>query len=344
MNLDSFQITDLVIHDVPLPNEEGVDVILTDAPIDLDPDLRQYFRRKIIESLKKRGLDVVADPAETAVAREAVQAILSAEHELVPRSQELARHLFATQNKRNSEGLLAVATGTVNEGDVVSVLKLEREQGLRLQIIREDDRTLADIEHLRNLTLTDKTKVFKTSILRLDTPTDELSLVGRVSDDQRGLRAGEGVANFFLSRFLGCRLSLNPEVATRDFVMAVENFINGLDDQERQAEYHLALLTTLQDQRLDVSPAAFAEANLHDRDLESYLAALEEVGLSPDVVFEKDLKLARAKGFKWYFEHGMLLIGSRDDVEEGRVVVPPREETPEHPVQIYDTLKRLAGR
>ncbi|HEX6681093.1 MAG TPA: nucleoid-associated protein [Gaiellaceae bacterium] len=344
MNLDTFQIADLVIHDVPLPNEEGLDVILTDAPIDLDPDLRRYFRRKIIDSLKKRGLDVVADTDETPIAREAVRAILASPDELVPRSHELARHLFAIQNKRNSEGLVAVATGTVDEGDVVSVLKLEREQGLRLQIVREGGRTLADIEHLRNLTLTDKTKVFKTSILRLDDPGDELSLTGRVSDDQRGLRAGEGVANFFLSRFLGCRLELNPEVATRDFVTAVEEFINGLDDQERQAEYHIALLATLQDQQLDVSPAAFAEANLHDDDLDPYLAALEKVGLNPDTVFEKDLKLARAKGFKWYFEHGMLLIGSRDDVEQGRLVVPPQEAAPEQPFEIYDAVKRLVGR
>lgn len=340
MNLDSFQISDLVIHDVPLPNDEGLEVILTDAPIDLDVDLRSYFRRKIVDSLKQRGLDVVADPDASPVARQAVRAIVATGDELVARSHDLARHLFAIQNKRNSEGLIAVATGTVDEGDVISVLKLEREQGLRLQIVRQGDRTLADIEHLRNLTLTDKTKVFKTSILRLDTPDDDLSLSGRVSDDQRGLRAGEGVANFFLSRFLGCRLSLNAEVATRDFVTAVETFINRLDDQERRAEYHVALLATLQDQQLDISPATFAEANLRADDLDQYLLALEEVGLSPDVAFEKDLKLARAKGFKWHFEHGMTLIGSREDVEQ-RIVVP---ESPDRPIELHDSLKRLVGR
>ena len=341
MPIDSFQIADIVIHDVPLPNDDGEEVILTDAPIDLDADLREYFRRKIVESLKKRGLDVVADPEGSAVARQAVSAILSDVEELVPQSQALAHHLFAIQNKRNSEGLLAVAMGTLDGSDVVSVFKLEREQGLRLQIKQEDDQTLVDIEHLRNLTLTDKTKVFKASVMKLGTTDDDLSFEGRVSDDQRGIRAGEGVADFFLARFLGCQLRLNPEIATRDFVDAVESFINSLDDRDRQARYHIALLATLQDQQLDISPASFAENSLEDGDLDGYIEAIEKVGLDPDVTFAKDLKLAHAKGFKWYFEHGMTLIGSRDDIEEGRLRVP---DSPSGPIEIHDSLARLKGR
>jgi hypothetical protein len=340
MDVDNFQIAELVIHDVPLPNDEGDEVILTDAAIELDADLARYFRRKIVESLKKRGLDLVADPDGSPVVGQSVAAILADNDQLVPRSQELAQHLFAIQNKSNSEGLLAVARGTIDDAGVVSVLKLEREQGLRLQIVRRDERTLADIEHLRNLTLTDKTKVFKTSILALDNPGDEMSLVGRASDDQRGIRAGDGVATFFLSRFLGCQLLVNPEVATRDFVEAVESFINALDNQERQAEYHIAMLATLQDQQLDISPASFAEAHIRDDDRDAYLASLEKAGLDPDSTFQKDLKLARAKGFKWYFDHGMTLIGSREDLEQGRVRVP---ESSRQPVQIYDPIKRMRG-
>jgi hypothetical protein len=342
MNLDTFRIEDIVIHDVPLPREDAA-VILTDAPIDFggDADLPRYFRDKIVASLKKRGLDVLADADASPVTRESVAAILSDETELVAQSQALARHLFSIQNNSNSAGLLAVITGTADDAAVVSVLKLEREEGLRLQIIQDaNDRMIADVEHLRNLTLTDKTKVFKTSILSLDDPEDELSLAGRVSDDQRALRAGEGVATFFLSRFLGCRLRTSPEVATRDFVSAVETFINGVEDQERKAEYHIALLATLQDQQMDISPAGFAASHLLAEHQPAYVEALEGVGLDPTVTFQKDIKLARAKGFKWYFAHGMTLIGSREDAEQGRVIVP---SSPNEPTQIFDTLKRLQG-
>jgi hypothetical protein len=34
------------------------------------------------------------------------------------------------------------------------------------------------------------------------------------------------VASFFLATFLGCQLKTNPEKATRDFVVATEQFIN----------------------------------------------------------------------------------------------------------------------
>jgi hypothetical protein len=341
VNFDSFRIVDIMIHDVPLPNDDGDEVLLTDAPIELDADLRRYFRDKIVDSLKKRGLELIADPDGSAVVREAVATILGEGNELVPRSQELARHLFSIQNKANSEGLLAVATGVADDENVVSVFKLEREQGLRLQILRREEQNLVDIEHLRNLTLTDKTKVFKTSILGLATPGEPTSLTGSASDDQRGIRDGEGVANFFLSHFLGCRLRTNPEIATRDFVNGVEAFINALDDQERQAEYHIALLATLQDQSLDISPPAFEQQNIRAADRDAYRAALESAGLDLDSAFQKDLKLAHAKGFKWYFEHGMLLVGSREDVEQGRVRVP---QSTEQPVEIYDALKRLKGR
>jgi hypothetical protein len=342
MNIDSFQIGDIVIHDVPLPSDDGDDVILTDAPIELDVDLRRYFRDKIVGSLKKRGLEVVADPEGEATVREAVAAILADNRELVQQSQTLARHLFAIQNKSNSEGLLAVATGTTeDDGAVVSIFKLEREQGLRLQILRRNQQNLVDIEHLRNLTLTDKTKVFKTSILFLQTPGDDVSLAGSASDDQRGMREGEGVANFFLARFLGCRLRANPEITTRDFVKGVETFINGLENQERQASYQIALLATLQDQRRDISPRAFAENNLQADDRPAYRASLEAAGINPATTFQKDLKLAHSTGFKWYFEHGMTLIGSREDVETGRVRVP---QSRREPIEIHDTLERLKGR
>lgn len=342
MDVSALEISQIVIHDVPLPTT-GADVILTDAEIELDADLRAYFRDKIVESLSNRGLDVGADPEAPATVRDGVATLLANHEALVPVSQELARHLFATQNMSNSEGLLAVALGTLKEERVVSVLKLEREEGLRLQILQDHGRTLVDIEHLRNLTLTDKTKVFKTSILSVP-GRDALSLIGRVSDDQRGLRAKEGVATFFLSRFLGCRLLANPEITTRNWIDGVESFINELSDQERQAEYHIALLATLQDQNHDISPSSFATANLREKDRPAYRDALAARGVDHGASFEKDLKLARAKGFKWYFQHGMTLIGKRDDVDSGRVRVSSPEATPGAPsVELFDSIRLMKG-
>lgn len=86
--------------------------------------------------------------------------------------------------------------GTTNAGPCVSVIKLEREEGVRVRLDLVDGQRVIDLEFLRDLTLTDKTKVFKTSILVLDDADITASLYGAVSDDQRGRIEGGGVANF----------------------------------------------------------------------------------------------------------------------------------------------------
>jgi hypothetical protein len=164
VNLSSFAVDQVMIHDVPRGNDTDEEVVLTDLPIELDADLRQYFRRKIIDSLSERGVEVVADNDEDAIVRQALARVLGDRAQLVAASREIAARLNDVQTGRNPAGLLAVIVGTVDDGPCASVLKLEREQGLRFRIKTVDAHTVVDLEHLRDLTLTDKTKVFKTSL------------------------------------------------------------------------------------------------------------------------------------------------------------------------------------
>jgi hypothetical protein len=342
VNLDSFHLGSLVVHDVPRPEDEQGGLILTDAEIPLDAQLRSYFERKITQSLRSRGLEVIADMTGSDVVRNGIASILSDRSRLVAVSQDIAKHLDHSQTKRNPAGLLAVGVGTVDEGEIIAVLKLEREQGLRLRIAVVGDHTEVDMEFLRDLTLTDKTKIFKTSLLRLEQPGQAETLYGVVSDDQRSLREGTGVATFFLSTFLGCQLKTNPEKATRDFVLAAEQFFNeDVPSDERRATYQVALLAKMQDQTLDIRPRDFANDNLEPNEYPRFLARVAEHGLDPDQAFEKDTSLAKVGGFRMVFEHGMTLVGSRDDLRE-RVQVPSAAGI--NGVVIKDSLKRLGGR
>jgi hypothetical protein len=342
LNLDSFRLGTLVVHDVPQPDEEREGLILTDTEIRLDAQLRGYFERKITHSLRNRGLEVMADMTGSPIVRDGVDAILRDRGQLVPVSKAIAEHLDQSQTRRNPAGLLAVGHGTVDARDVIAVLKLEREQGLRLRIEVIGDRTEVDMQFLRDLTLTDKTKIFKTSLLRLKRGGQPDSLEGLVSDDQRGRDEGTGVATFFLSTFLGCQLRTNPEKATRDFVLATEQFINeDVTVDERRSRYQVALLAKMQDQTRQLRPLDFANNSLEPNDRASFLQRVAEHGLDPERTFEKDTSLAKIKGFRMLFEHGMTLVGSRDDLEQ-------RVEVPTAPgrggVVIRDTLKRLSGR
>jgi hypothetical protein len=254
----------------------------------------------------------------------------------------VAHHLDRSQTRRNPAGLLAIGLGSLDEGHVIAVLKLEREQGLRLRIDVVGDHAEVDLQFLRDLTLTDKTKIFKTSLLRLENDNDPDSMYGLVSDDQRGRDEGTGVATFFLTTFLGSQLKTNPEKATLDFVLAAEQFINeDVASDERRADYQVALLAKMQDQTIDLRPREFAEQSIQANDRPRFLERVAQHGLDPNTTFEKDTSLAKVRGFKMVFEHGMTLIGSGEDLRE-RVRVP--EAAGVNGVVIGDTLKRLSGR
>jgi hypothetical protein len=341
---DTFQVDSVMVHDVPRP-EEGSEPVLTDLPVALDAALRNYFRRKVTQSLKTRGVEVVADPTGSHVVRDAVQHIRADQNQFAEESKKIAQHLFAVQTKRNSPGLVSVVVGTTNAGPCVSVIKLEREEGVRVRLDLVDGQRVIDLEFLRDLTLTDKTKVFKTSILVLDDANITASLYGAVSDDQRGRMEGGGVANFFLYTFLGCKLRENPEKVTLEFFEVAEEFINeDVADAAKKARYQVALLATMQDNIMDLRPRGFANSHLDAHDRPAFLERIAGKGLDPDTAFEKDTNLIRTKvqGFKLIFESGMTLVGRREDLDE-RVHLPAEgDDSPE--VRINDEIKRIQGR
>ncbi len=344
MNLDSFQIQAAVVHDIPHGGREDEEPLLTDAPLTLDPSLTAYFRGKIIKSLGK-GVEVVVDPNGSPCVRQSVASVLADPSRIVELSQTLATHLDAVQTGRNSSGLLTVLLGSVDEGPCVSILKLEREEGLRFKIDTDTQgRRTIDLELLRELTLTNKTKVFKTSLLLLSRAGEVASMYGRVSDDQRGRDDGVGVATFFLSTYLGCGLKTNPEKATLDFVQTSERFFNTeIRNPEKLGRYQVAMLATMQNNELDIAPTEFARANLEPVDRANYLEALRSGGIDPTVPFQKDTTLVKVSGFRMRFDSGMILVGKKEDLEE-RVTIHSDSVTRSSHVEINDTIKQLSGR
>ncbi len=343
MNLDSFVVDAVMVHDVPRGNDEGEELTLTDEPIELDSDLRRYFRQKIHTSLSERGVEVVADENEDPVVRAAVAQAIIEPAALVVASRTIAERLDQVQTGRNPAGLLAVITGTVDGKPCASVLKLEREQGLRFRIKTVGGRRIVDLEFLRDLTLTNKTKVFKTSVLVAEDEASASTIAGRVSDDQRGSDTTAGVAMFFLGTFLGCRLRDSPEKSTLEFVQAVDGFINdNIGSAERRGRYQVALLATMQDQSGEIRPRTFANAHLEATDRPAFLDRVREVGLNPDTPFSKDTSLVKVSGFKMTFQSGMVLVGSQDDLEERVSIRPDNAVAPG--VEINDIIKKLKGR
>jgi 37-kD nucleoid-associated bacterial protein len=344
VNLDNFKVEAVMVHDVPRGNDESEVLTLTDEPIELDHDLRHYFRRKIVASLHERGVEVVADRNEDDAVRAAVARVIVDSANLVDASRVIAERLDQVQTGRNPAGLLAVIAGTVDGKRCASVLKLEREQGLRFRIEVVGGRHVVDLEFLRDLTLTDKTKVFKTSLFFAGRGRSTASnLTGRVSDDQRGAETTAGVATFFLGTFLGCRLKDSPEKSTLEFVQAADGFFNEeVQSPERRGRYQVALLATMQDQTTEIRPRSFAHMHLESADRPPFLDRVREAGLNPDQPFPKDTSLVRVAGFRMTFDSGMVLVGSQEDLRERVAIRPDDASVPG--VEVNDTIKRLRGR
>lgn len=344
MDLRTFELGRVVIHDVPPPDASRYGpLVLTDEPITLDEELRSYFSRKVVESLGLRGLDVVADTTQASTARDAAVAVRRSTSALVAQSRAVAEHLYRVQTNTNSPGLLAVAVGeVVGDGPCLAVLKLEREQGIHFHITAEQDgRNVIDLELLRELTLTDRTRVFKTGVLQVGAQGGPDDVVGRVSDDQRGREDGVGVADFWMAKFLGCALAVSPARATKEFVEVAEHFFNEeVQDPERRARYQVALLARMQDNVMEVRARSFAESSLEPGDRASFLQKVQATGLDPNVAFHKDTSLVRVeKGFHMTFDSGMVLIGSVNDLDERVQVERAGQRT-----VINDAQRALRGR
>jgi 37-kD nucleoid-associated bacterial protein len=343
IKLSDLEIVDAVIHDVPRP-ETGEALTLTEAPVSLDVELETYFRDKLKESLQGRGLRIQADPDLPSMVRDSVAVILGDAARHVEASQAMAMHLYELQKKTNSPGLLTVIRARAADQDLIAILKLEREVGVHVLIDEEEAKRVINLEFLRDLTLTRKTRVFKAAVVELLEEGDPLTMQGLASDDQRSRTEGRGLARFFLHDFLGCQLSASAEKATKDFWIATQTFINDdVASPEKKGRYQVAVQAFLEEPEEDLRPETFIQRAIDLNDQPKIRQRVRDQGLDPGITVPKDTGLIARKisGFRVTFAHGMALVGAREDLEE-RVDLP--NENGSGPTKIRDTIKAMSGR
>lgn len=341
MDWDSFDVVDAVVHYIPTERDEPEpELLLTDTVIELDDALRRYFRDKLVARISTKGLDVVVDPDRDPCVPDAVRDALANPARLVEISQRVARHLDATQTGVNSSGLLAVLHGRLGATDWLGVVKLERQRGVHFVIREEDGGHVVNLDLLRNLTLTDTTKVFKTALLTVPAGQGGAAVTGSVADDQRGSADGTPVASFFLGAFLGCKPREPAAETTFRFVRAANTAFNtDVPRPETRGRYQVALLATMQSSSTSVHPRSWAQEHLDEPDRKPFLARIEDAGVPPAAAFPKDTSRVRVSQFSMTFQEGMVLVGSPEDLAQ-RVHIP-EDQGPDRPVELHDTVKNV---
>src|SRR4029077_1871752 len=110
----------------------------SDIPSTLTVRLRNYFRERINASLRRSQFAIQRDTdCDSKVPQTVVDFFKTDGDNLVPMSQEIARHLFAVQTGTSSAGILAVIDGTIGSGPdlgrCLTILKLEMDSALRIE-------------------------------------------------------------------------------------------------------------------------------------------------------------------------------------------------------------------
>jgi hypothetical protein len=343
-DLGTLHIERLIVHEVPLPTTSGQGgPILSEVESTLTPDLRNYFSERIKDSLLHAPYQVAFSSASSSPAPHVVHDQLDTKKKsFVAASQELAQHLYSSQTRANTGGLLVVAKGTVVNRPCYGILKLEKEEGIRAHQEERQGKLTFNLEHLRDLFLSEKTRVFKVGLFAWmgTKPTD---IEAYVSDNQRAYVPRTEVADFFLRKFLGCELKQAPEIVTSRFLDATQAFINeAVPDAAQKAQYNIALHAELQSQSPTVSPQQFAQNSLATEHRQPYLERLSTEGL--DFQFDKDTALveSRLRRLQVDFESGIALLAT-PEVLDLRVHMETNDNGDTH-VEFTDRVKQVRGK
>ncbi len=339
MNYARFNASEVIIHEVPQRFVGGPaqQLTLSDRAEPLSGQLRTFFEGKLRGSLARHGFDVEHDPQSPSAVPGLIAGIVADPEAVVAASQQMAEQLHHVQTGVNPAGLLCVALGTTEGAPSVAVLKVERENGVQVRPQRRGSGRSLTMHFLDDLMITGKTRIFKASIFEGDTVE---RLAGRVADDQRGLEHPSEVASFFLSSFLGCRLKTIPSIATKEFFLATEQFIDEqVADPERKADYTVALLAAMKAPSRDIRPRDFAEQYFEATDRTPYRQFMAERNVAVDQAFEKDTELVanRIRKVRMETRHGLLILGPDNEVRD-------RVEVGAEQVVINDRVVKTQGR
>lgn len=230
--------------------------------------------------------------------------------------------------------------GSVNNNRVVGALKLEKEEGARLKQINRDGLPTYDILHLKDLILTEKTRLFKIGLF-FGNGFDYIDFDGIVCDNQLSYVPDREVADFFLS-FLGCKLMGDPKVETKEFFVHSQEFFNDeVQDPIKQTGYNIHLVSYATSQASTLNPRIFASTNLDTDHRQPYINYLTDKGVKIGDI-RKDLTLIenRIKKVMIDFKSGIRILGDRA-VFEDKVKLEQMGDGRTR-AEIIDTIKKVS--
>lgn len=348
-SLRDLQVKELIVHDIPMKLAKRVLRETPDAPSErpvfsqvaspVNEVIVSFFHDRITGTIgSSAAIDVIFDPSsESPVGTLMNEYFYDNDNRRIPITQQIAQHLFDIQNAQNSSGLLLFIRCSLREHTVLAILKVEREEGVRVrqQIVQEGLMTF-DVEHIRDLMLTKKTKLFKIILFYLE----EQIIKGILCDQQRGY-SNRDVADFFISDFLGCIFTEEPRLLTKKHFETTQKYINEkIDSPEQKGAMLNHLLSELTDQSEMINPTEFARRVLPADQRDDYILYIQENG-SAIGSFKKECSMieGKLKKIQYDFISGISVFGSQEAISSKSRVTDM--ENGEMRMEIIDQLKQV---
>jgi hypothetical protein len=324
-------VSRVIFHDVPKKRPGGVQAnpLLSDIETSLDATQRELLRSKLVQVIgSKSASSIQFDEGSTSPAPETVQRLTEpgvVSDTFIEASQQLAKHLFTTQNPTMSAGLLCVMDLKVGEQQGLAILKLEREEGAQLELTKTPDgHQTFSMDVLHDLVLTEGTRLFKCAMFKRQ---PDRTVTAAACDRQLG-PAPEALAQFWL-RFLGCKFTTLPRVATRQFFEAATELVASLieDPVKKTAVYESLRSEMNAEGKKFFSPRTFVDEYVPKDSREPFLRELKERGI-PLSQFRKDTTdISRSLRRREYTTaHGIKVTAAEEDaaridVQKSQVVI-----------------------
>ena len=347
MDVTSLRVLQFIAHDVPrrLANGGGDAMVYSFAESPLDDSLRNYLAQRITGSLHSAGVQVERDPdAESPVPGLILDSLQNGTMGFVTMSWKIAEHLHHSQTGVNPGGVMCLVEVVLGNIPGLAILKLDKGEAIRIEQQRNQQGQFTfDLLHLRDLVLNRRTKIYKTGLFVMrDGSNDQFR--GSVSDNQRASSTPTEVADFFLKRFLGCRLIESPDIQTQRFFNHTESYISTqIQTPEFKARYETALIAEMNNEDRNVNPLAFAEKNLRLDDRDGYRKWLEvnNVEFRP---FDKDTQLIdhRLRKVDYEFECGVRVQVPLEALDDQVMMTSMDNELTK--MEIQDRITRVRGK
>jgi hypothetical protein len=325
-----------IVHEIPKGRYAAGSpdqVALSSAESNLAPQTRRFVEENMLDFSLKSPREIREDTVSASTTPDHVRSIPgNPEENFVTASQDIARNLHQSQTGNSPSGILIVAVVGTEDAKSLVVMKAEHQEGMRLQRIGDQATGHFDLEHLDELIVGNNSRVYKIAILQA---ADEL-LAGQMADQQNGV----AFADFFMSAFLGCRLSDDAEIQTRQFMKSSFEFVNGqISDEEKQGRYATALVAYISSPATTFQASEFAGQFLDPEDRDDFVRALPDT-LAHSVI-NKNLALVpgQGSGLRLYGA-GVVVSASAAALERGALEIVS-EENGQTVVRITGSLKKF---